>query len=364
MMKQYDYIIVGAGLSGSILTYLLSQSRFLKKKKILLIDQYTFSERPYKSSWSYWTKDKNPFSHLSENTWDKISIAHDTFYKKYDLSEYHFEYIKGDSFFQYINDYIKKSDMIDFRVGNVTHIESIDTQGVVALDTGETFSADWVFTSIVNESPKRPIFRGSSFELSLDRPVLDVHEVSFYDARTLPLGSFLYILPTSSHNAHIDVVSLTGSEISFSKVEEYFLKVHNATIRKHEVNHQEVIQYVSNPKERLYGKICTIGLAAGLLNPLSGFAFQNILKDSYALQRSLELDDYPRGLENNTFLVNMISPLIVSRFQRRKALFQKLIVLLFTEAKKKDDVLGFLNGDNSVFKNISLLKKIHPKVFF
>ena len=43
-MKQYDYIILGAGASGLLLAYRMSQDSYFDDKAILIVDQVKIKE--------------------------------------------------------------------------------------------------------------------------------------------------------------------------------------------------------------------------------------------------------------------------------------------------------------------------------
>jgi lycopene beta-cyclase len=63
-MKNYDYIIVGAGASGLMMAYRMSKDSFFETKKILIIDKEKKSIND--RTWCFWEK--------NNGEWDDVLV--------------------------------------------------------------------------------------------------------------------------------------------------------------------------------------------------------------------------------------------------------------------------------------------------
>lgn len=70
-MKQYDYIIVGSGISGVLLINQLIDPQKLSNKQILILDSMTKNKND--CFISFWSQNKPEFlNSIEHHSWDKI----------------------------------------------------------------------------------------------------------------------------------------------------------------------------------------------------------------------------------------------------------------------------------------------------
>jgi len=65
-MEQYDYIILGAGASGLMLAFRMSQDSFFDEKSILIIDQV--KDKGNDRTWCYWEDGSGEWDDLLTKT--------------------------------------------------------------------------------------------------------------------------------------------------------------------------------------------------------------------------------------------------------------------------------------------------------
>ena len=72
-MKEFDYIILGGGLSGLALAYELNKQGCLENKTLCILEKRKEYSRD--KSWSYWDFENNKFPNCVIGSWDTFSIT-------------------------------------------------------------------------------------------------------------------------------------------------------------------------------------------------------------------------------------------------------------------------------------------------
>ena len=96
-MKQYDYIILGAGASGLLLAYRMSQDSYFDDKAILIIDQV--KDKGNDRTWCYWEEGIGEWDDLLTKTWPKVYFGSDSFSKKITITPFSYKMIRSENFY-------------------------------------------------------------------------------------------------------------------------------------------------------------------------------------------------------------------------------------------------------------------------
>ena len=73
---KYDIVILGAGCSGMLLSFFLSNKKTKHKKKILLIEKN--QSFVFDKNWCFWEEDSfNTFSDCRNNSWNNWVLCND-----------------------------------------------------------------------------------------------------------------------------------------------------------------------------------------------------------------------------------------------------------------------------------------------
>ena len=71
-MKEFDYIILGGGLSGLSLAYHMHKLGCLQYKTLCILEKRNKYDRD--KNWSYWDFDNNLFSKCVIKSWNKFNV--------------------------------------------------------------------------------------------------------------------------------------------------------------------------------------------------------------------------------------------------------------------------------------------------
>ena len=72
-MKDFDYIILGGGLSGLSLAYELNRQGCLVNKTLCILEKR--KEYTKDKNWSFWDFNNNKFENCEKKSWTKFSIS-------------------------------------------------------------------------------------------------------------------------------------------------------------------------------------------------------------------------------------------------------------------------------------------------
>ena len=85
MIKKYDYIICGAGLSGLILSHKIINDRYFDNKSVLIIDK-DLSHRDHKT-WCFWEEKESIWNDYVVKAWSNICFKSNNIVKETQFPE-------------------------------------------------------------------------------------------------------------------------------------------------------------------------------------------------------------------------------------------------------------------------------------
>ena len=103
--SQFDYIIVGAGLSGLHLSYSFSRDKYFKDYSILIIDKKTSKKTD--NYFSFWEIGKGKWDKILKNKWLKGNFFSKTDKIEMDFSMYNYKTLSSVDFKNHVKNDIK-----------------------------------------------------------------------------------------------------------------------------------------------------------------------------------------------------------------------------------------------------------------
>ncbi|MEE3245547.1 MAG: lycopene cyclase family protein, partial [Bacteroidota bacterium] len=165
--NHFDYIILGAGLSGLMLAYRMSQDAFFKDKSVLILDKSdkTINDR----TWCFWSQHTAEWDTVISKKWNTIRFKSAGFDAKIPLKKYTYSKIEGLDFYSQIFEQLRSSKNFQFRTE--TYLSHREHSVLVEVQTkNNTYSAEKLFTSIL--PPER-------LEKQTQYPVLQQHFIGW-----------------------------------------------------------------------------------------------------------------------------------------------------------------------------------------
>lgn len=365
-MKDYDFIISGAGAAGRSLVCHLLRSP-LRDSRILLIDQAPKKEND--RTWCFWEQGQGFFEDIVFHRWQQLWVATESFQRRLSIAPYTYKLIRGIDFYQYTDQLIDQYPNVERRYGQVESVKSEAQQASVRVD-GQTYQAPWCFNSIffgqINKKQVNYLdqhFRG--WFIQTEQEVFDPAVATLMDFRTPQHGEtrFLYVLPYSPTEALVEIAIFSNEHLTTSAydtiLENYLSEQLPAalpyTIQQKESGNIPMTDY---PFPSADGRVIHIGIAGGDTRASTGYTFYNIQRRVSGIVAQL--------IQSGEPYVSQPAPLKRAHFYDRlllRVLQQGYFpgAELFEELFKRNDpqrILAFLNAETSLWQEIQLTQSL------
>jgi lycopene beta-cyclase len=370
-MKNYNYIIAGAGCAGrSLLVHLIRSGNF-GDKKILLVDSdiKSLNDR----TWCFWEKEPGPFEAIVSRRWSKLKFKAGGSEEYLDISPYQYKMIRGDDFYEYTDSIIHAAPNVTFRQGRVGNVFNASGEACAIID-GQLVTADYIFSSIpypITLQTDRYTYLLQHFKGWLietpephfrpDMPTLmDFAGQQHYD------GGFFYTLPYSTNKALVEFTMFSASRLSPEAYEvalaQYIREQLKCTsFRLLEVE-DGVIPMYDHPFRNYDERIIYLGTPGGNTKPSTGYTFRFIQKHSRAIIDRLSIGLHP-GTDTPRFDRFRFYDSILLRLLGGNALTGEAIFSRLFRRNQPAAVLKFLDNETSCWEELCIFTTLQKRVF-
>ncbi len=367
---SYDIIILGGGCAGMQLMYQLMQHSQYKGQSILILDaDKTYTQ---KKSWCLWhDSNAHPYQSIFNTTWNNISVGFPDGTQQKKINPYRYSYMKSEVFFDFHFDIIKQNQGLTYTNDTVINIQKSDNQFIIETNNGYVrtealYSSYWDQTEVFNKSNLFLKQQFYGWEIKTDTPVFDDGSATLMDF-SIPQTNgvnFAYVLPYSSTHALVEITGFCAEDYST----DFFEEVLTHYIRKNWKTSYQIIktEHSSLPMTNYaFGRYTadgaiTIGTAAGMVKPTTGYAFNRITRDSLQLADDYFTNRLPANFTKSRFKFYDRLLLQLLKDSPDKAL--DILMQLFRKVPYQT-ILRFLDEDTSLFQEASLFAKLPKKDF-
>jgi len=279
-MKQFEYVIAGAGAAGLTLAFLLVKSQS-SKKSILIIDKDAKSSND--RTWCFWERGPNLLEELVYHRWDQAHFSADNFSNTYQISPYQYKLIRGIDFYQYMRKFLGEHDQVTWIQDEVKQIEPDGTVHT----THQVVKANMVFDSTMSFQDfdgldKHTVllqhFKG--YFIKTAAAAFDPSTFTYMDLDIAQHGDFRfgYVLPFSKTEALVEYTLFSKALLEqtdyTAKLEAYITK--KLGIEKYQITEEEfgVIPMTDYPFSlKVTDNHYRIGISGGFAKPSTGYTF-------------------------------------------------------------------------------------------
>ena len=368
-MKQYDYVIIGAGCAGlSLLMRLLDNN---SHAKVLLLD--SAEKNSNDRTWCFWEKDKDYFENIVYKKWDDVFFCDADGYSKLDMGAYSYKMIRGIDFYEYCFERIRKSPGVDFQIANIQSVAVENRRCNISTEKGIIEAeARYVFNSIPEkrEAGKQAItllqhFKGWIIQTENNhslKPCLMDFRVN-QSAGT----AFVYTLPLDNNIALIEYTVFSTTvlpdrdyDIALTKYLEEVLGLHDYAIEHTEFG---VIPMTNYPFPFFKNGIYYIGSAGGQTKPSSGYTFSFIQKQSDCIAAMLKTQQSfseKCNTSNARFRLydSILLKILHDNIMPGKEIFSRLF-----HALPAHKIFRFLDNETSLAEELKVMNSMPSKIF-
>ena len=371
-MSTYDYIIIGAGVSGLMLADAFGRDAFFKKKTVLLLekDPKTTNDR----TWCFWEKGKGNFDELIYKSWNHIHFVGHNFESQQSISPYTYKMIRGIDFYREYLSRISLHPNISIQRAEVLGVKPSDDRIEIRTNIA-TYHCKTAFNSVLDydkmvSQRNFPVLRQHflGWFIKTEKPTFDDHTATFMDFSIPQKGNtrFMYVLPFSQTEALVEFTLFSESLLSELEYED--------SLKDYLMNHLNGVGYsVSKVEKGSIPMTCYnfasanrenlfhIGTAGGWTRASTGFTFMNthrkiqslvlILKEGKSLNNLYKKD---RFWYYDLLLLDIL--------QRDNSKGQPIFESLFKK-RPPQHIFKFLDGDTNLWEDLIIISACPKKEF-
>jgi len=363
-VKDYDYIISGAGAAGLSLLMRLMQHKAFDHKKILVVDKDLKDQNDH--TWCFWESQPGLFEPVVFHKWQQVHFFSNHYSSLINLHPYYYKFIRSKDFYKYVLQEAEKHPNIIFKYGNIEAAGNEGNKSLIIID-GERYTADYVFNSILFQKPAIPSnkyyllqhFKG--FLIETKEPVFNPAEATLMDFRVSQQQgtTFVYVLPVSQNRALVEYTLFTRQLLTESEynagLHQYissFLDIKDYTIEEQEFG---VIPMTNMKFVKSIGRVINIGTAGGQTKGSTGYTFQFIQKHSEKLVSELLQYGYPKNEETFTEKrFKLYDSTLLNVLTKNKIPGDRIFSDLFKK-NPVDRILRFLDNETTLEDEINLM---------
>ncbi|MEH6658686.1 lycopene cyclase family protein [Leeuwenhoekiella marinoflava] len=368
---DYDYIILGAGLSGLMLAKALVSDPYFKDKSILILDK---SEKNTNDrTWCFWSENTQDWDAIISKKWESILFKGENVKVEIPLKNYSYNRIEGIDFYESVFKILSASKQVTFKTENFKSFKEGET-GVEVYTDQNTYHATKVFSSILpperlKNQTKFPVLNQHfiGWEVRTQKSVFNPEVATFMDFSIPQNGNtrFMYVLPTAVNKALVEYTLFSEDLLPDAEYEaaiEDYMEALGASEYEVTATEKGCIPMTAYPFEQHNTKnLMYIGTAGGWTRGSTGYTF------TYTLKRTAELIDFlKRETDLRKFKIN-------DRYRWYDKLFLDVLyrkneqgAALFTHMFKKNDIVKifrFLDGTSSLKEDFQIIWSLPKKEF-
>ena len=292
-MKEFDYIILGGGLSGLTLAYELNKQGCLENKTLCILEKRKEYSRD--KSWSYWDFENNKFPNCVIGSWDTFSITLNQKTINITCPQSPYRTIDSKKFYDFVTDQLRSNDNIVTVMDCV--IQTIEGH---AIHTNKgNYVGKVIYDSLIDLSHQTPTmyqhFFGCEVETDNDCFNENIVDLMNFDCSQDGGLHFFYTLPFSKNKALIETTwysKIIKKKSEYQNEIDHYLREKNikGKITYTEYGAIPLNLKKNNKKSNSSKDYIKIGSAGRLTRASTGYTFQAIQSFSEQLAGNLKLD--------------------------------------------------------------------------
>lgn len=361
--SQFDFIIVGAGLSGLHLSYCFLKDEYFKDYSFLIIDKEKSKKED--NYFSYWEIGDGKWDSILKNKWSKGDFFSKKGKVEMDFSDYSYKTLSSSKFKEYVKKKIKKKKKFKLSKDTVLKIKE-EKNNIVVVGNKKNYNAKHVFDSrlspILNKKIKKHTYLQQHFlgwVVKTNEKIFNKRSFVFMDYRIRDKNStaFTYVLPFKKNEALIEHTyfskNVQNHDVYEEYIKDYLNKYYGKSTYKLVKSEFGVIPMTTYPFHRdSTMNITKIGTAGGWVKPSTGYSFKNCEKYSEKI-----LDNIKNGKEfkispkkRYLFLDKILLGVLSNYNYQGETIFHRMI-----KRNKTKNVLRFLDEESTLLEMIKII---------
>ncbi len=364
--NKYDYIIAGAGCAGYSLLYHLLQDPILNKKKILVLDA-NFNKGNDRT-WCFWEDQAGPFESIVCKKWSNIEVLKGTMHRSLPTAPFEYKMIQGIDFYQYVSDFAKDFDNVEWVASKILSIDSINDSSARVNWEGGSANAEFVFSSINGERIQSKLwqhFKGIVVEF--DNAVFDdtVARLMDFNVPQMDATAFMYLLPLTDKKVLVEYTLFSPTILAsaeYDHVLDAYMEEHYYG-QAYQIQHSEMgaIPMTSKKLTSNDGAVVSIGTMGDAVKASTGYAFQFIQKQTQQIVSQLKLNQALNPAVHHT-RHQFYDAVLLYILQHQKMAGDEIFARIFKK-NTAATVFKFLSNTSTLIDDIKIMTSLPTQIF-
>ncbi|TVZ52532.1 lycopene cyclase family protein [Dokdonia sp. Hel_I_53] len=293
MQTHFDYIILGAGLSGLTTAIRMSRAPFFSQKSIAIIDQNLSKKND--RTWCFWETKPSLYEETVSYSWNSILVKENNISKPIPIAPYTYKKIESADLYAFAKAELSQHKNISFIESEVSSYTENEI-GVTVTTTDNSFTCTRLLSSIYNptilKKQDEAVVLQQHFVgwfVETKEPAFDKSVAIYMDFSVAQEGNcrFMYVLPTTANNALIEYTLFSKDLLPLSEYEDA-IKTYlaNLGVSDYKITAREkgsipmtTYDFTQHNSEN----VLHIGTAGGWTKASTGYTFTHTLEKSAAL---------------------------------------------------------------------------------
>lgn len=362
MVEKFDITLIGLGASALQFAWSIKDLPYFREKTILFIDPHP----DFQKSWCFWHKGVHPCDPFVSHQWNHLKFSYQEYNKAEQAAPYQYRYIPAESMFDWffskaLPDHPKWKYL---KEKVINHLPNGSHQ-IIKTPQNEIHSGIVLDARLKQENLASPKlwqhFHGWFVEF--DAPVLDDSTATLMDFKltsTLGWPVFFYVLPFSSKTCLIEA-TVFSFDIWQTRRYDALIEEYISTHMKHtsysitKVETGKIPMAFVRQRENDSPHYHTIGGAAGMIKPTTGYAFNRISSHTALLVEALQSGSDFTVESNSRY--RFYDELLLKIMAQHPEIVSRIFYQLF-KGNNMPQILKFLDESTSLQEDIFLLSKL------
>ena len=364
--NKYDYIIAGAGCAGYSLLYHLLQDPILSKKKILVLDANL--NKGNDRTWCFWEDQAGPFESIVCKKWSNIEVLKGSMHRSLPTAPFEYKMIQGIDFYQYVTDFAKGFDNVEWVASKILSIDSINASSARVNWEGSSANAEFVFSSINGERIQSKLwqhFKGIVVEFDIAFFDDTVARLMDFNVPQMDATAFMYLLPLTDKKALVEYTLFSPTILAsaeYDHVLDAYMEEHYKGVA-YQIQHSEMgaIPMTSKKLTSSDGAVVSIGTMGDAVKASTGYAFQFIQKQTQQIVSQLKLNQALNPAVHHTRHQFYDAELLYI-LEHQKMAGDEIFARIFKK-NTAATVFKFLSNTSTLLDDIKIMTSLPTQIF-
>ena len=349
-MKEFDYIIVGAGCAGLSLAYELDLQKKLDNKTLAIIEPR--DEYKKDKTWSFWKVTDHNFDDCVRKSWKNFSVNVPKKTNYLECVSYPYQSIDSGLFYKKINSKLKENKNIFF------------FKDLYEINSKNSFIFNSVLPIKKDHHNLWQHFCGIEVETQHNFFDDEIFNLMDFDCEQRESVHFFYTLPYSKTKALVETTWLSKmsstSQMDYDNQLKDYIEKH-LNLKNYKITYKETGAIpLFYPSYELEKNKINIGTAGGMTRLSTGYTFLNIQEHSKYISENIENISKTKKFEISK-KYQLLDDIFLRVLDKNPEMMPDIFFKMFKSSPKT--VIKFLSNKSNFLEDLSIIFKM-PKWTF